>query len=769
VEWSAQPGTHDLSARATDELGNFSDSKPVTVFVKGSESKDAGNGLKAEYFPNKTLAGTPVEAVAETIDFDWTERPPAEGIPHRGFSARFSGKLLPRASGFHSLILRHAGGVRVWLNGEQIIDNWNEPVLPSGEFAFSEGGAELLRGEPVDLVVEYFDENAHGYLKMIWFEPDNFNENLVPQSQLYLPEQSVTAFGISTASRIPNRRFGQRLRVALTTTRGIAPVTWSLVGGSLPDGVTLNPAGSLNGASSEGGRFTFRLRAEDGNGASAERTFSMLVTSPVGQTNGPVVKFTRPSPGANVESRAVTIAGTFSGAADLLSLEYSLNRGLRHPIPASRNWSVVLDSIRGVVAGENTVQLYAVDADGREASSQVLKFRLRFKSPLNVSIDGSGSISPGFLGTTTRYVGDQFSITAKPAPGWIFSHWEPSFASAPTLVTKMEENLGLVAVFIQNPFIPFAGKYTGLIGENRRQARYDLTISKYGAFTMVLFIDGVRKPISGRITPNGTFDSYQDSDSRLPNYLGLILRFDIAEVRLSVQFYNFDFFEVFESVALRANWQADCPAAGAWTLQLASPSEDFPGSGYAKMNIGKNGTARLVGKTSDGTSINAGLRVAEDTSIPFYTPVGDSGTLVGAMNYVSQRGRRINGNLHWFSGSIDEQTSAEGAPFSAPRPGSPVFLLPNGEGIFIHRAPSPTFFTGATLSPLNKFVFSTPGIAAPVLVVDPKTGLVTGSYTHPETRKRVKLHGVVNQLTNTATGIITGESPGGFTVGPRGW
>jgi hypothetical protein len=765
AEWAALPGTHDIVARATDDLGNFADSEPVVVFGKGNEAKDAGAGLKAEYFANSTLEGTAVEGVAETINFDWSELPPATGIPRTGFSARFTGKLLPRASGSHTLVFRRAGGLRVYIGGEQILDSWDEPDLNPGEtFVYNDTSIELEGGVTVEFVVEYFDTNGHGNLAFSWYEPNDFNERPVAQGQLFLPTQAVDAFGISTPSLIPTRRLGQRIKVALETSRAEGPVVWQLVEGNLPSGVSLVPSGLLSGVANTGGAFTFRLEAEDSSGAKSQRTFRMWVVGPANGTRGPVVRISSPATGSVVGKVPVTISGTVSGATPLLAMEYSLNNGNRRRMAASRNWTLVLDDLRGVIAGDNSLKIFAIDESGLEAASPEISFKYRYRSELSVTINGGGSISPGYLGTTLRYVGSKIEVTAIPAPGWVFSHWEPSFDSSPTLKTTMEENLELIANFVENPFRPFAGRYTGLVGEGRRQGRYDLTISPTGRFTMSLFVGGARQSLSGAISPRGDYNTSQDGDPALPNSTSISLRSDTAETVVTTQYFNFDNFEVFESVAVKSSWKTNCPAAGLWTLSLGSRGAEFPGTGYATMKVGRNGLTKVVGRASNGWPISASLIMDDNLRLPFYTPVGESATVAGALNYTSQRAPRIAGEVRWVGENLDSTNPAEAAPYRIPRMGFSAIFLSAGEATFVDKNASLNFTTPVALNNANRFIFSTPGTALPSMIVSPKNGLVSGSYIHSESGKRVQVRGVVNQSTNSAAGISLNDAPGGFTI-----
>jgi streptogramin lyase len=63
----------------------------------------------------------------------------------------------------------------------------------------------------------------------------------------------------------------------LTTAPG--PVTWSLFSGTLPPGLTLSAAGELSGVATQGGGFTFAVRADAG-GQSGYKAFAVTITVP---------------------------------------------------------------------------------------------------------------------------------------------------------------------------------------------------------------------------------------------------------------------------------------------------------------------------------------------------------------------------------------------------------------------------------------------------------------------------------------------------------
>jgi hypothetical protein len=70
----------------------------------------------------------------------------------------------------------------------------------------------------------------------------------------------------------------------LFITGGTSPYTWSLVSGSLPGGLTLTPAGGIQGTPTEPGTFSFTVQVTDGSRPpqTANRTVGLLIGTNVG-------------------------------------------------------------------------------------------------------------------------------------------------------------------------------------------------------------------------------------------------------------------------------------------------------------------------------------------------------------------------------------------------------------------------------------------------------------------------------------------------------
>jgi hypothetical protein len=84
---------------------------------------------------------------------------------------------------------------------------------------------------------------------------------------------------ISTPPSLPDATGGISYRQPLSTSSAVGTVSWSIVSGALPDGLTLDPAsGLISGAATSAGPFQFTVQAVDGAGQPAQQKFALAVT-----------------------------------------------------------------------------------------------------------------------------------------------------------------------------------------------------------------------------------------------------------------------------------------------------------------------------------------------------------------------------------------------------------------------------------------------------------------------------------------------------------
>jgi len=136
---------YDIDLPVLDQV--FENSEFVTA--PGGEP-----GLKGEYFNNQELTGSPVLVRTDRhVHFDWGEGSFAAGQPVDHFSIRWTGYFIPKTSGDYQFFTSADDGVRLYLEDERIIDDWQ----PHSQ-TLDTSSKHLEAGHPYRIRFEYFDD-----------------------------------------------------------------------------------------------------------------------------------------------------------------------------------------------------------------------------------------------------------------------------------------------------------------------------------------------------------------------------------------------------------------------------------------------------------------------------------------------------------------------------------------------------------------------------------------------------------------------------------
>lgn len=122
------------------------------------------SGLKAEYFNNVNLTGSPVlTKVEKSIDFAWNDKQIYPEVNVTNVSARFSGYIKPDKTRECTLYTLSDDGVRVYIDDKLVISNWNNhgPVYDLYKL-------KLEAGKERKIVIEYFQSGGGAAIQLGW-------------------------------------------------------------------------------------------------------------------------------------------------------------------------------------------------------------------------------------------------------------------------------------------------------------------------------------------------------------------------------------------------------------------------------------------------------------------------------------------------------------------------------------------------------------------------------------------------------------------------
>ena len=203
---STDPNPLDFSAIPS----YFSASTSSSISTNGN-----GTGLQAQYYQGKNFTDLKASQVDSTINFNWANSAPNTMLGSDNYSIRWAGQVQPKFSDTYTFYTRSDDGIRLWVNGQLLINHWSDHKETEDA-----GSITLRAGEKYDIQLEYYENTGSSMVQLLWSSPNQPKE-IVPQSQLYATR------GMTSTATPP------ALPVTVT-------IDWKMVEGSTTSGFGLN-------------------------------------------------------------------------------------------------------------------------------------------------------------------------------------------------------------------------------------------------------------------------------------------------------------------------------------------------------------------------------------------------------------------------------------------------------------------------------------------------------------------------------------------------
>jgi hypothetical protein len=146
-----------------------------------------GKGLRGQYFSGIDFVHQAFGRLDPTIDFDWRRASPISGLAPDRFSVRWTGQVIPRASGPYTFSVRSDDGVRLWVGGQLVVDQLHLQAAKTWS-----GTLPLTAGQPADVRLDYFENFGLASVQLLWSSPTQPRE-VIPASQLQYRDTTAPA------------------------------------------------------------------------------------------------------------------------------------------------------------------------------------------------------------------------------------------------------------------------------------------------------------------------------------------------------------------------------------------------------------------------------------------------------------------------------------------------------------------------------------------------------------------------------------------------
>ncbi|MEM6777717.1 MAG: PQQ-dependent sugar dehydrogenase [Planctomycetota bacterium] len=157
--------------------------RTATITIDDNDSvQSQGDGLLGEYYDTREFADRFLFRTDSTINFDWGSGAPAAGMGTDTFSVRWTGQIEPLYSETYAFQTTTDDGVRLWVDGQLIIDQFVNQAATSHT-----GTIALEAGVLYDIRMDYYENLGRAVSQLRWSSASQPLQ-VVPQSQLYAAE-----------------------------------------------------------------------------------------------------------------------------------------------------------------------------------------------------------------------------------------------------------------------------------------------------------------------------------------------------------------------------------------------------------------------------------------------------------------------------------------------------------------------------------------------------------------------------------------------------
>lgn len=170
---------------------------PATMLTP-DKSNSSATGLKAEYFDNPEFSGSPKTVrVDSSINYKWPKplKNVDPDIPQPVFAVRWTGFLKVSVSGTYTIRGRADDGMRAWLNGKKLFNDWGQKAVR----VCGTAKLKLEAGKLYPIKVEYFDIGGQAEAHLEWSTPNGANP-----FDGYKPEETMVVYVCGSSDKIEN-------------------------------------------------------------------------------------------------------------------------------------------------------------------------------------------------------------------------------------------------------------------------------------------------------------------------------------------------------------------------------------------------------------------------------------------------------------------------------------------------------------------------------------------------------------------------------------
>jgi hypothetical protein len=178
---------------------------------------------------------------------------------------------------------------------------------------------------------------------------------------------------------------------------------------------------------------------------------NLALTATLVDTQKPSLTITAPVAGQRTSNTVFLVKGVASDNVAVAGVSVQVNGGSWTNATGTNNWSVSVN----LAPGTNSISAFATDTSGNTSPTNTVLCDFVVTNQLGVRLNGLGTLTPNDSNVWLE-VGRNYTITAAPATGFVFTNWTVAtnwvggaITNKPTVQFMMASNLTLTANFAE--------------------------------------------------------------------------------------------------------------------------------------------------------------------------------------------------------------------------------------------------------------------------------------------------------------------------------